>query len=139
MWGKIFLKGILKKFSMLDRRYLKNLIRMKSKIIDIGAGNGEFALWLHNVLRCEVVAIDVFVNDSHTVFPVKKFNGINIDYADQSFDYSIFNFVLHHIADKDLNKVPKEAKKISKQIIIIEDFPIFSLKVWEAIYSFQYN
>lgn len=85
--------------------------------LDIGAGTGRFSLHLQDNSH-EVVPIDI-VDKSVDDVEIEYFDGASIPKADNSFDTSIFMFVLHH-TDTQIELL-KEAARVTKDYIIIAE------------------
>lgn len=74
------------------------------RLLEIGAGSGGIAHWFahHPTLRCEVSAVDVC--DSrlvHDGYAFKRVEGVELPFADASFDVVISNHVIEHVGDTD--------------------------------------
>lgn len=97
---------------------LGKLISKNDKVLDIGAGLGIICSELiergYNVLPLDVHSISV----SDKVVP-QIYDGKTMPFKDKEFDASLLLMVLHHI--KDYKEVLKEAGRVSKKIIVIED------------------
>jgi SAM-dependent methyltransferase len=88
------------------------------KILDIGTGVGGIAADLSE-RGFEVVSVDI--DDASLVngFPSEIYNGHKLPFADREFDTALLVHVLHHCADG--LEVLKEAKRVAKRVIFIED------------------
>jgi SAM-dependent methyltransferase len=90
----------------------------KAKIVDIGSGNGLICYYLRkqgfNVTPLDVV--DMAYNE--TVRPV-VYDGREMPFEDNSFDYALILTVLHHIDSPE--EVLNETCRIAQNIVIIED------------------
>lgn len=90
----------------------------KAKIVDIGSGNGLICYYLRkqgfNVTPLDVV--DMAYNE--TVRPV-VYDGREMPFEDNSFDYALILTVLHHIDSPE--EVLDETCRIAQNIVIIED------------------
>ena len=95
------------------------LITPKSRILDIGCGNGMMAFQIKSGTKADVIGIDVA--DHRIVgIPFKKFDGKHIPFRDKRFDASLLLYVLHHIRNQDT--ILKEAKRVTrKRVIVCED------------------
>lgn len=100
------------------------------RVLEIGCGRGSFIAGLVNNHGCSAVGIDV----SNQMIEYAKANNpgpeyfvmdsSQLNFADKEFDYVIFTYVLHHVAN--LDETIKEAKRVSKNIVIYESCP------WES-------
>jgi len=88
-------------------------------VLDIGCGDGSIS---KRILQTRpdltITGIDVLLRDE-TQIPVTLYDGEKIPFADKSFDAVIFIDVLHHTDNPDL--LLREAKRVSKQAIILKD------------------
>ena len=85
---------------LLGLEYLPQPIR----ILEIGTGSGGIAHWFanHPSLRCEVTAVDVV--DNRLVrdgYAYRQVHGIELPFADASFDVVITNHVIEHVGNAD--------------------------------------
>lgn len=74
------------------------------RLLEIGTGSGGIAHWFahHPTLRCEVNAVDVC--DSRLVrdgYAFQRVDGVDLPFADASFDVVISNHVIEHVGDAD--------------------------------------
>lgn len=111
-----------------DYNIIFNLIEEKSRVLDLGCGEGDLLYLLAQ--KKDVIGQGIEVNEKAIYKAVEKslsvFHG-DIDsglfeYPNQSFDYVILNKSLQEIIKADL--VIKEALRIGKKVII--SFPNFA-------------
>ena len=110
-------KELITRNRMLDfinKIFIKNNINYKSKILDFGGGN---CLIKKRFEKYNIQTIDIIKNNNCKNYI--KYDGFNIPYSDKYFDLTICMFVLHHIPHQ--NKIIKEIKRVSKNIVILED------------------
>jgi len=103
----------------------QDFIEEGSRILDLGCGSGIAAKNFQDFFKAKVIGVDV--KDNRLVpIPFKIVDGKNLPFDDNSFDVVMINFVLHHSEQPE--SLLKEAKRVSKKIIIFEDLPegIFS-------------
>ena len=125
---------------VMDRRIrvladrIERLIPKNSSILDVGAGSGEIAnTILSKRSDLDITCIDV-KNREDTKIEIKQFNGKEIDYEDNKFDFSLIVDVLHHTYDK--KELLREAFRVSKTGVVIKDH-IYKNKMDHAILSFM--
>lgn len=129
---------LLRKLIELNFRKQKKLIREvfgtqeKSNVLDIGCGTGEYS----DCFKSEnYTGIDI--SSGYIVHAKRTKKGIflvmdatNLSFPDSYFDIVLIAAILHHLGDKDVEKVLKEAKRVLKKngrILIMEDAKIKSL------------
>lgn len=112
-------------FSMGKYASQKNKIRRilphlnpSDRIIDIGSGSGNLCALLQEK-HFSVTPLDVrsesYVDNQEPII----YDGNNIPFSNDTFDTSLLIFVLHHTHNPE--DVIKEAMRVSKKIIILED------------------
>lgn len=117
-----FIKGILNriwKFRAEDvDEKISSYLQAGDKILDIGAGSCQVTEILLKK-GFEAVALDVA--NLSVVDGIKPviYGGENIPFDDNSYDVSLLISVLHHT--KNPNQVLREAKRVAKRIIVMED------------------
>jgi ubiquinone/menaquinone biosynthesis C-methylase UbiE len=115
---------VIKRFNLAakrDRQMAKLVtpyLKANDSVLDIGCGLGRVTKIIKDKGH-KIVALDVrdlsIVDD---ICPV-LYDGKKIPFTDNSFDVSLIVTVLHHTADPEA--ILKEAKRVSKKIIIVED------------------
>jgi len=97
----------------------RDFIEENSKILDLGCGSGLAGKEFQKLFKADLVGIDV-VDIRVEKIPFKIFDGLNISFPDDYFDYVLISYVLHHA--KDPVSLLREAKRVArKKIIIYED------------------
>lgn len=72
------------------------------KMLEIGTGSGGIAHYFatHPQLRCDVTAVDVVDNRlAHEGYEYLQVEGVELPFADASFDVVITNHVIEHVGD----------------------------------------
>lgn len=122
---------------------IEKLIPRNAAILDIGAGSGEIAeAILSKRPDISIAGIDI-KNRENTKIEIKEFNGKDIEYEDDRFDYSIIVDVLHHTYNK--KELLREAIRVSKKGIIVKDhlyknkFDYFTLSFMDYIGNKPYS
>lgn len=108
----------------LTKPYFKRIIEQKSKILDIGAGDLYLSSVMRDELNCDVAGVDIKDYRSNLV-DFKLITNNKIPFSDNSFDYAIFNCVLHHIPKEKQESIIREAKRVAKNLIVFDDNPGF--------------
>ncbi|MCH7730132.1 class I SAM-dependent methyltransferase [Patescibacteria group bacterium] len=93
-------------------------INKKDKILDIGCGACDVAKRLVDS-GFDVTALDVKDFSIHKDITPVIYDGEKIPFGNDSFDVAFLITVLHHV--KGPEKLLREAKRVSKRMIIIED------------------
>ena len=97
----------------------KDFIEEKSKILDLGCGSGLAGREFQKFFKADLIGIDI-VDIRVEKIPFQIFDGANINFPDDHFDYILISYVLHHA--KEPLSLLKEAKRAAKKrIIIYED------------------
>lgn len=99
---------------------IKDFLKEKEKVLDLGCGSGIFAKKLKEKMRVEIFGIDVFDGRIEKI-PFQRFDGKKIPFEDNYFDTVLISFVLHHTENPI--EILKEAKRVAKKMIIFEDLP----------------
>lgn len=97
-----------------------DFVERGSKILDLGCGSGIATHHFQNYFGADVLGVDVQDNRTADV-PFEIIDGKSLPFEDCSFDITLINYVLHHSDDPE--GLLKEAKRVSKRIIIFEDLP----------------
>ena len=112
------LKGEKKDF-FLDYKYDAIKEYHGSRCLDVGAGTGRFANYLHQNGH-HVQLIDIVDMCEFPDLDFASFNGKEIGFEDNSFDTILLMFVLHHTDYQD--QLIEECRRVtSRYIIIAED------------------
>lgn len=98
---------------------LASLIPSESTILDVGCGNGMVAHLLERLNpTLEIEGLEVMPRSS-CLIKCRSFDGETIPLSDQSVDVCMFVDVLHHTTD--MEKALKEARRVSRQYLLIKD------------------
>jgi ubiquinone/menaquinone biosynthesis C-methylase UbiE len=116
-------------------------IKKTDKILDFGSGFGSFYNKLsmdgYNITALDI-SNDLFIGDKKNLV---VYDGSKIPYSDNFFDVSLVSTVLHHV--KPINEVLIELRRVSKNIIIIEDVPqsnfeFYTIGLLDSILNFEF-
>ncbi len=86
------------------------------RVLEIGAGKGLVAQALQHRTGAQLTLVDV-VNYNQSALPCMTYDGTHLPFPDQSFDYSLLIFVLHHTPDPI--PVLREALRVSARGVLI--------------------
>ena len=99
--------------------HLAPLLPHGAKVLDVGCGDGMIdSLIMKRRGDVSISGLDVLVRDK-THIPVTAFDGNLIPFDAESFDAVIFVDVLHHTSNPA--NLVKEAKRVSRDVIVIKD------------------
>lgn len=94
------------------------LIKPHSHIIDIGAGKGLLAQDMAQRFDARVTMVDV-ASYNQTSLPLSVCDSRALAFADNSFDYALLSFVLHHSQNPDF--ILREALRVAREVIVVEN------------------
>jgi SAM-dependent methyltransferase len=95
-----------------------SVITPHSRIVDIGAGKGLLALEMARRFDARVTLLDV-AQYNHTHLPLSVCDSRALAFCDDSFDYAVLSFVLHHSPNPDV--ILREALRVARQVIVAEN------------------
>ena len=115
---------------------IKNYFTTDKKVLEIGGGNGYQASIIKS-WGSEILSIDIEINHNEKYFEVKKYDGINLPFPDESFDIVYSSNVLEHV--KDLDLLLRETKRVIKPTgIIIHLIPSTTWRFWTILAHYPY-
>lgn len=122
--------------------YIHRYLKPNDKVIEIGAGTGQYSIALakegYDVTAVELVKknLDVLISHSEGVGNIHAFQGDALDlsrFEDESFDVTLLLGPLYHVYEKDdVNKVIDEALRVTKKDGVI-------LVAFLSVYAIMYN
>lgn len=92
-------------------------INKKTKLLDVGCGNGFFTYYFDQI--CDTTGVD-FSPKMLKMNPVKKkklMDAHSLKFKDNQFDIVFCHALLHHV--DDLDQVISEMKRVSKKYVVI--------------------
>ena len=90
---------------------MKDFIKKRDRILDIGLGNGFVAKQVRDYYKVYMEGVDI-VDYNETGIKNTIYDGLNLPFKDKSFDCILILQTLHHCTDQI--KVLKEAKRVSR-------------------------
>ena len=99
--------------------HLARVVPRNASVLNVGCGDGKIALLLQQVRPdIRVEGIDVRVREK-THIPVQQYGGLQLPYADRSYDTVMLIDVLHHASDP--RRLLREAARATRHCIVIKD------------------
>ncbi len=95
-----------------------SVITPRCRIIDIGAGKGLLAQEMTRRFQSRVTMVDV-ARYNQTDLPLIVCDSRALAFADNSFDFAVLSFVLHHTPRPEL--ILGEALRVAPQVIVVEN------------------
>lgn len=108
----------------------------RSRVIDVGCGNGFIAHHLSAMLGSEVIGIDLH-EISEAPINYRQFDGTHFPIGDQCVDAVLLCYVLHHA--QDLGAIIGELQRVLRDgglAVIYEDIPEFW---WDRFVCWTHN
>lgn len=100
-------------------------LNKKSKVLDIGCGNGVVSQEIEKHFGCSIKGTDVWEYLIRNIEFKKMPSRDKLDFKNGEFDVGLFNDVLHHISSERQIILVKEALRVCKQVLIFEVKPTF--------------
>jgi len=106
----------------VDHKYILEMIKPNSRVLDLGCGNGELLSLLMEQKNCRAAGIEI---DEKAIYKCIE-RGVSVshgdvdsglaDYSDKRFDYVVLNESLQEVLDPE--KVIAEALRVGKKAIV---------------------
>jgi len=109
------------------------LLSKGSFLLEIGSGTGwQAKVFSERGFQVEALDLEGGPYSSHCVFPVGKFDGVNIPFPDKTFDFVFSSSVLEHVLD--LLALDAEIKRVLKPDgIAVHILPSPIWRIWTSI------
>lgn len=102
----------------LIARQLAPYFSPQQSLLEIGAGKGLVARELQRKTQAPLTLVDV-VDYNQTDLPLQIYDGLHLPFPDESCDYSLLIFVLHHTPDPI--PVLAEALRVARRGVVIAE------------------
>ena len=107
------------------------------KVLDIGCGNGAVSKVLREELKIDIYGTDIVDYCKVDIF-FKQMEVIDkLPFDDLSFDYVMFNDVLHHASD--IETLILEGSRVAENLLIFEDQQNFLLSFVDLALNYFYS
>lgn len=133
-----FINRVLGDDWALEKTLLRKIERgnlREFSVLDVGAGSGELletiAEFEHKTKRkANLFGLDLNEISAKSILEEsKKFSeinsirgdGLNLPFADKSFDYAICSLFTHHFSDENVVKILREMRRVSRRGIFVID------------------
>ncbi|MEW5717566.1 MAG: class I SAM-dependent methyltransferase [Chloroflexota bacterium] len=93
-------------------------LQPRARILDIGAGKGLLAQTIARQFDARVTMVDV-TSYNQSDLPLTVCDSRALAFADDSFDFAILSFVLHHTPKPET--ILREALRVARQVIVVEN------------------
>ena len=123
------------------RKYEINAIKQYfspgMSVLEIGGGDGYQASIMTS-WGCNVISVDIETDsDNQQFYPVMKYDGRSLPFANETYDLVITSNVLEHVTH--LDELLSEMKRVMKQQgIAIHIIPSTSWRLWTLIAHYPY-
>lgn len=131
--------GQLERIREKELLTIRCLMPRASRILEIGGGSGFQANLMHSWGHT-VNSIDIAARSQapQKYYPVAEYDGVNIPFADASFDIVFSSNVLEHV--RDLERIFKEIRRVMKANgIAVHILPTPSWRLWTSLMHYPYH
>jgi SAM-dependent methyltransferase len=116
---------------------LRELFTRESRVLELGGGDGYQAKVISD-LGCSVDSIDIQIPETDPVYPVRKYDGVNIPFEASHFDIVYSSNVLQHV--EHLPDLLAETKRVMTQNgKAIHTLPSTAWRFWTSLCQLPYS
>ncbi len=112
----------------------EGILTKGARILDLGCGNGAIGKAIEGRFNASVVGADI-ENFLEYDVPFHKITG-KLEFADDAFDFAMFNDVLHHIPKPAQLEAILEAARVARKLLIFETAPTVTAKVLDVVMNY---
>lgn len=116
--SKLLFRLFSKRWAEGKLRHIGGYLPPGGRLLDLGCGKGAVSLMLKNQ-GYEIVCADITDKSAAEQIQPVLYDGLHLPWPDDCFDAVLLLTVLHHTNNPE--QVLREAKRVGKRIIIIED------------------
>lgn len=87
-------------------------------LLDVGCGDGVYALQLAQTVGAKLVGVDVHVRPTAQI-EVRAYDGLHLPFPDQAFEAVSMIDILHHCEDPQ--QVLSEAVRVARRVVAVKD------------------
>jgi SAM-dependent methyltransferase len=107
-----------------------------SRVLDIGCGNAEISHLLHRSLNLTLWGTDIIDYRKFDI-PFKRMaEGKTLPFDDASFDYAMFNDVLHH--SSHIEELLREGRRVANTLLVFEDRSSLLMHLFDVGLNYLY-
>ncbi len=115
--------------------YKRRLLEGK-KVLDVGCGNGTVSKVIQESFKLSLTGVDTTSYCKENIHFVEMAEPERFPFEDHSFDYVMFNDVLHHC--DNIKALLIEARRVADKVFIFEDKGSFFMKTLDVSLNYFY-